>query len=67
MPGKIIFHGHTPESLDSILERINNPSERLIGLDAGCVYKGKRAGLGYLTALNIDEWKLFWVENIEEI
>lgn len=67
MPGKIIFHGHTPESLYSIKDRISNPIARLIGLDAGCVYKGKRVGLGYLTALNLDKWELLWVENIEEI
>lgn len=64
-PGKIIFHGHTPQPLDYIKSRLNIPSNRLIGLDAGCVYKGKGQGLGYLTAFNIEKWELAWVENKE--
>lgn len=64
-PGKKIIHGHTPVSLDSIIEKFNIPDVRLINLDAGCVYKGKAPGLGYLTALNLDEWELLWVENME--
>jgi len=65
VPGKKIFHGHTPQSLDYIKGRLNIPEIRLIGLDAGCVYKGRGAGLGYLTAFNIDKWELTWVDNIE--
>lgn len=65
VPGKIIIHGHTPTSLDYIKEQLNVPNLRLIGLDAGCVYKGKGLGLGYLTALNLEKWELVWVENKE--
>jgi serine/threonine protein phosphatase 1 len=65
-PGKKIFHGHTPMTLDYIKGRLNIPDVRLIGLDAGCVYKGKDVGLGYLTAFNIDKWELLWVDNMEE-
>ncbi len=62
-PGKKIFHGHTPQSLEYIKSRLNIPSVRLIGLDAGCVYNGN--GFGYLTAFNLDKWELEWVENRE--
>jgi len=65
VPGKKIFHGHTAVSLDYIKGRLNVPDVRLIGIDAGCVYKGKAPGLGYLTAFNIDKWELVWVENME--
>lgn len=65
VPGKKIFHGHTAVSLDYIKGRLNVPDIRLIGIDAGCVYKGKAPGLGYLTAFNIEKWELLWVENQE--
>jgi serine/threonine protein phosphatase 1 len=65
VPGKKIFHGHTATSLDYIKSRLNIPDVRLIGLDAGCVYKGKGPGFGYLTAFNIEKWELIWVENME--
>jgi len=64
-PGLKIFHGHTATILDYIKGRLNVPDIRLIGLDAGCVYKGRGAGYGYLTAFNIEKWELTWVENME--
>jgi len=66
VPGKKIIHGHTHISLDSIKNRFNIPDVRVINLDAGCVYKGKGPGLGYLTALKLEEWELVWVDNIED-
>jgi len=66
-PGKKIFHSHTPFSIDYIKSRLNIPDVRLIGLDAGCVFKGKGQGLGFLTAFNLDKWELLWVENMEEV
>lgn len=64
LPNKVILYGHTPTSLSSIIESINNNS-RQIGLDAGCVYKGRAAGFGYLTALDVEKWNLIWIENID--
>lgn len=66
VPGKKIFHGHTPTSIEYIKSRLNDPDVRLIGLDAGCVFKEKGEGLGFLTAFNLDKWELVWVENMEE-
>jgi serine/threonine protein phosphatase 1 len=65
-PGKKIFYGHTVYSIDYIKSRLNIPDVRLIGLDAGCVFKGKGEGLGFLTAFKIDSWELTYVENIED-
>jgi len=65
LPGKIIIHGHTPLSIHNIIESIKNPASRLIGLDAGCVYKGILQGTGYLTALDLDKWELTYIKNID--
>lgn len=67
VPGKKIFHGHTPVSLDSIKHKLNVPDVRQINLDAGCVYKGKGLGLGFLTAFDVEKWELSWVENKENV
>jgi serine/threonine protein phosphatase 1 len=65
VPGKKIFHGHTATTLDFVKSRLNIPDVRLIGLDAGCVYKDRGTGYGYLTAFNIEKWELTWVANME--
>lgn len=65
LPNKIIVYGHTPTALSNIIDCVNNRNSRLIGLDAGCVYKGRADGFGYLTALDVENWNLFWVENID--
>jgi serine/threonine protein phosphatase 1 len=65
VPGKKVFHSHTPYSLEYILIQLSNPEIRLIGLDAGCVFKGKWEGLGYLTSFDLENWKLVWVDNME--
>lgn len=65
LPDKMIIHGHTPVSIKSIIESIKDPANRLINLDAGCVYHGTIQGTGYLTALNIDNWELTYVEYSE--
>ncbi len=62
--GRIIIHGHTPVPLSSLDENEirNHPPE--INLDTGCVYK-EFTGMGNLTALDIDNRKLYSVENID--
>ena len=57
----IIVHGHTPKSLDYIL---NQEGSSAINIDGGCVYKYED-GLGKLIALNISEGKLIATRNID--
>ncbi|MFP4555229.1 MAG: metallophosphoesterase family protein [Bacteroidales bacterium] len=65
LPGKTIIHGHTPTPLAEILEVVNNPINRLIPLDAGCVYAGSFDGIGYLVALELEKMELHWVEKMD--
>jgi len=65
MPGYIIIHGHTPTPIDTIMNNIKLATGRIFALDAGCVYKGYYPGTGYLTALNLEKWKLDFVECID--
>jgi len=66
MPGYRIIHGHTPRALQQILAEITEPERRLFDLDAGCVYKGLYIpGTGYLTALQLENWSLEFVECID--
>lgn len=67
MPGKIIIHGHTPTHIETIKSIVENPIQRLIPLDAGCVYAGKYLGIGYLVALKLDDFTLHYVKNIDTL
>ncbi len=64
--GRVLMHGHTPTSLEEIQEQILNASKQyVICLDNGCVFKGKREGLGNLVALEIETNRLFIQHNID--
>jgi len=63
MPGYTIIHGHTPTSLQTLMEKISEKESRLIPLDTGCVYKGKLSGCGYLAALKLNDMSLLFCEN----
>lgn len=66
MPTYKIIHGHTPRALKRIVEELKEPHRRLFDLDAGCVYKGQYIpGTGYLTALQLENWSLEFVECID--
>lgn len=66
MPNYTIVHGHTPKALPKIVQEVNDSKRRLVDLDAGCVYKGLYIpGTGYLTALQLESWKLDFVECID--
>ncbi|MGD9976881.1 MAG: metallophosphoesterase family protein [Bacteroidales bacterium] len=62
MPGFTIIHGHTPTPVDQINANLHLKGTRLVGLDAGCVYKGLIPGTGFLVALNLDDWTLEAIE-----
>lgn len=55
--GKTVIHGHVPHTMKEIEKAIKNKA-RVIPLDNGCVYRGKRAGLGNLLALNLKDHEL---------
>jgi len=65
MPNKVVMYGHTPTSIETIKKSIKARSSRQIPLDAGCVYYGMGFSLGYLVALELENWKLHIVKNSE--
>lgn len=67
---KILVHGHTPIGLDEIKKQINTHQiNGKINLDNGCVFKNDltkhNKNLGHLCGLDLDELKLYYVENID--
>jgi len=66
MPGCKIIHGHTVTPISRVINDVQNKQGRIFGLDAGCVFKGYYPGTGYLTALNLEKWKLDFVECIDQ-
>jgi serine/threonine protein phosphatase 1 len=62
--GRKLIHGHTPVSLSLIHERLRNPEVKVLNLDGGCVYNNY-PGLGHLVALDLDQMKLYPVQNRE--
>jgi serine/threonine protein phosphatase 1 len=64
--GRILIHGHTPTALEEIQLQISNATKQyVICLDNGCVFKGKREGLGDLVALEIETNRLYIQHNID--
>jgi len=61
--GRRLIVGHTPTSLDDIRASLDSD---IIKLDGGCVYHNTRKGLGYLVALELENMKLHYIENMEE-
>jgi serine/threonine protein phosphatase 1 len=61
LTGKTIIHGHRPKTLEYVREQIRRKSQ-VIPIDTGCVY-GTSMGYGYLTALDVNQMKLFSVMN----
>lgn len=62
--GKTIVHGHQNCMLKDTKKAIESGA-KVIPLDTGCVYYGKKKGLGYLTALRLNDKKLYAQINIE--
>jgi serine/threonine protein phosphatase 1 len=63
---RIIIHGHTPiEKERTETEFQSMTKNHYLNLDTGCVYKGKRDGLGFLTCFNMTAKELIFQENVD--
>lgn len=62
---KRIIHGHNPQALNTIQEKLNT-HDLTLPLDNGCVYYGERPNQGSLLCLNLDNFELIIQKNIEE-
>jgi serine/threonine protein phosphatase 1 len=60
LKNKLLIHGHTPKSLNVILNQKGN----CINIDGGCVYSHLRL-LGKLVAIDLNENKFLWTENCD--
>jgi len=61
---KVIVHGHVPYPLSVIINQ-SLQKEKEISIDAGCVFKGIKEGMGHLVALELNEKKFFYQPNID--
>lgn len=61
---KTIIHGHNPYSFEFIKNVVNH-KDKIIPLDNGCVYAGKREGMGKLLCLELSTMNLIWQENCD--
>jgi len=64
--GRKILHGHTPTQLSQIITNVENRDALEINLDAGCVYDSV-PDMNYLVALELNKWKLYVENCIDEI
>ena len=59
--GKRVIHGHVPITLEDLKSKL--PTDwKEISIDTGCVYVDQ-PGKGYLTAMILDTYELFYVQN----
>ena len=57
---RYILHGHTPENFDTMLQQVQElDKQRYLNLDNGCVYAGRRPGLGSLLAFCLETKELY--------
>jgi len=61
---KTIVHGHTPMPYVTISNNLRKNNEKLVNLDAGCVYKDL-PGYGRLVGMDLDARELFVQENVD--
>ena len=62
--GKKIIHGHTTIKLDILIDKLDKKDCDIINIDTGCVYTSY-PGMGFLTAINLDNMELTYTENID--
>lgn len=60
--GKRLIVGHSATPIEIIKESLS--SNRIL-FGGGCVYEGLERGLGYLCALELNTFKLYYQKNIE--
>lgn len=60
--GRKLIVGHTPNPLEIVKSSLHTD---LIKLDAGCVYYKKVQGLGFLAALELNSFELFYIQNCD--
>lgn len=64
---RIIVHGHTPTPKVDIEKQFANLEKLpVLDIDAGCVHKGRRRGVGYLCAFDLTNKSLYFQDNMEE-
>lgn len=61
-----IIHGHIPLPLHQVIENVNQNENYNVHLDCGCVYP-YRNGMGFLAALELNSFKLYVKECIDDI
>ena len=57
-----IICGHTPKSIPDIISSLNTNK---IFLDGGCVHKFTKPNMGYLCALDLNKFQLYYTPNID--
>lgn len=58
---RLIIHGHTPTLQSAIPRQLKLLSEnRVLNIDAGCVFRGLRPGMGHLCAFELTQQTLFF-------
>lgn len=63
---RVIVHGHTPMPRKDIEKQLLNIEKMpILDIDAGCVHKGKRPGVGYLCAFDLGNRVLWFQESVE--
>ncbi len=63
---RIIVHGHTPMPKNDIFwQRANINNQQFLDIDAGCVHKGKRPGMGNLCAFEMTNKRLYFQGNVD--
>ncbi|NLO20152.1 MAG: hypothetical protein GX121_09840 [Ignavibacteria bacterium] len=60
--GKRLILGHTPTPIEKVKESLS--SNRVL-FGGGCVYEELERGLGYLCALELNTFELYYQKNIE--
>lgn len=64
---RIIVHGHTPIAKEEIENQVFKLNKmQALDIDAGCVYVGKRPGMGNLCAFDLTERVLHFQKNVED-
>ena len=64
--GRKVIHGHIPTALKQVMEGFKLKDNLDIHLDTGCVYP-HRKGMGFLSAIELNEFKIYVKECIDKV